>query len=63
MKFKIGDVVVYAGVQGTITGLHEHYKGNKWEVTFDNEKKNKLYFHLDGKFHEFEKKPVLKKKK
>lgn len=61
IKFKIGDTVIYAGVQGVITNLHEHFKGNKWEVTFSS--KEKLYFHLDGKFHKFEIKPVLRLKK
>lgn len=60
--FKIGDKVIYAEVTGTITGLHEHFKGNKWEVTFDNPQKDKLYFHLNGKFHNFENEPVLKLK-
>lgn len=58
--FKINDKVIYAGVTGTITGLHKHFKGDKWEVTFDNLNKDKLYFHLDGKFHLLENKPVLR---
>lgn len=58
--FKLGSKVIYGGVTGTVTGKHIHFKGDKWEVTFNNENKDQLYFHLDGRFHKFEVKPTLK---
>lgn len=60
--FKLNDKVIYAGTKGTITGIHKHFKGDKLEVTFDTPNKDQLYFHLDGRFHKFEVKPVLRKR-